>query len=166
MSASVISKLPVTQDDAQTLLGLSCPADLRKNEWHYVNVMLLGIQRDVQEGKRRFLKATIGWVNAYEMIRAFEETVVSDPEPMSPSERQHFIGNISILKGLGRHLINVIEKHDLSIPEEAGISLSDILAICEELSAMEQAYSAAPIPPKKQNLLESLFRVPGPSTNR
>lgn len=148
---------PMEQDDAQTLLGLSCPTDLRNNEWHYVNVLLLSIQRDVQEGKRRFIKAAIGWVTAYDMLRAFEDTLMSDREPMSPDERQFFLGNVAILKGLGRHLVNVIERNGLTIPTAAGVGLEDILSMCEELSGMETAYAADFYPAAKIDLLKSLF---------
>lgn len=145
----------------QQTLDIPLSSDIRSSDWLYMKKLLTDLQRELAEGKRYFLRIVANWVQAYDMLRAFEDVVMVESGDPSQSERKFFIGNLAVLKGYGIHILNILEAHNLEIPKALGVAVSDLLAMVEELGAMEKAYGVSSPAPAKKNLLEDMFGAPG-----
>jgi hypothetical protein len=149
--------LPVKQSKVQQeLLELPISEDIRSSDWQYVRRFLTNLQRELREGKKLFLKLVADWSTAYDMLRAFEDSVMFSESGPSLSERQFFLGNVVILRGLGIHILNLLETHDLEIPPEMGLTVKDLAAMLAELKGTEAAHSIEEVP-SKSKLLEEIF---------
>lgn len=135
---------PYMSPPDQQLLDIPFSSDIRSSDWFYMKRFLAELQRELAEGKRYYLKIVGGWCQAYDMLRAYEDAILLHGEP-SQAERRFFMGNLAVIKGFGIHILNIVESGNLEIPKEMGISLKDLVAMVEELGAMEKAYTLAPM---------------------